>query len=109
MLVESFGGKVYHKHSDVLHLHSPAELCTYSVFAGHFNHDSLAFIPRRKLSIFTLVREPKQRLLSLYNFWRAHDPNAPGFHERMRLANDLDLETFYRSDEVVHRCDTWTQ
>ncbi len=107
MLVESFGGKVYHKHSDVLHLHSPAELCTYSVFAGHFNHDSLAFIPRRKLSIFTLVREPKQRLLSLYNFWRAHDTNAPGFHERMRLANDLDLETFYRSDEIVYRCDTW--
>jgi Domain of unknown function (DUF4214)/Sulfotransferase family len=108
MLAESFGAdNLYQEHGDVLHLHSPAELSTYSAFAGHFNYDSLAFIPRRKLSIFTFVREPKQRLLSLYHFWRAHDPSAPGFHDRMRLANDLDIETFYRCDEIARRRDTW--
>jgi hypothetical protein len=108
MLVEAFGGSnVYREHADVLHLHSPAELARYSVFAGHFNYDSLAFIPRRKLNVITLVREPKQRLLSLYSFWRAHEPDAPGFHERMRLANELDIETFYKSDQISHRRDTW--
>lgn len=108
MLVEAFGSSnVYREHADVLHLHSPAELSMYSLFAGHFNHDSLAFIPRRKLSIFTLVREPKQRLLSLYNFWRAHEPSAPGFHEPMKLANELDIETFYGCDEIAQRRDTW--
>jgi hypothetical protein len=106
--VDCFGDdQVYHEHSDMLHLHSPAELSTYGVFSGHFNYDSLAFIPRRKLSTFTLVREPKQRLLSLYNFWRAHDPGAPGFHERMKLANEMDIESFYQCDEIATRRDTW--
>lgn len=108
MLVDSFGARnVYREHADVLYLHCPAELSQYSVFAGHFNHDSLAFIPRRTLNIFTFVREPRERLISLYTFWRAHLPEAPGFHEMMRLANDLDIESFYRCDKLTSRCDTW--
>ena len=108
MLVESFGAKnVYREHADVLYLHSPAELSLYSMFAGHFNYDSLAFIPRRRLSIFTFVREPKQRLLSLYNFWRAHERTAPEFHRAMQFANELDIEAFCRCDEITSRQDMW--
>jgi len=108
MIVESFGAEsVYHEHDDSLFLHCPAELSMYSVFAGHFNYDSLAFIPRRKLNVFTFVREPTQRLVSLYNFWRAHDPSAPGFHDTMRLAQELDIETFYGCREIGRRGITW--
>jgi hypothetical protein len=77
------------------------------LFAGHFNHDSLAFIPRRRLHVFTFLRQPRRRLLSLYNFWRAHEPDAPRFHDAMQLANDLDVESFYRSPVIASRPDTW--
>jgi hypothetical protein len=108
MIVESFGAEsAYHEHDDSLHLHCPAELAQYSAFAGHFHHDSLAFIPRRTLNVFTVVREPIARLVSLYNFWRAHDPSAPGFHDSMRLARELDLETFYGCRDIGRRGVTW--
>jgi Domain of unknown function (DUF4214)/Sulfotransferase domain len=108
MIVESFGAEnVYHRHDDSLFLHCPAELSLYSVFAGHFNYDSLAFIPRRKLNVFTFVRDPRQRLVSLYNFWRAHDPSAPGFHDSMRLAQELDIETFYGCRDIGRRQSSW--
>ena len=108
MLLQSFGpARVYHEHNDSLHLHSPAELSLYSVFAGHFNHDSLAFIPRRELKAFAFVREPVERLLSLYHFWRSHDPSAPRFHETMKLAQELDIETYYASRGVAGSPSTW--
>jgi hypothetical protein len=108
MLLQSFGPEhVYNEHEDSLHLHSPAELSMYSVFAGHFNHDSLAFIPRRRLNVFMFVREPRQRLLSLYYFWRSHDPSSPRFNETMKLAQELSIETYYASRDVARSPSTW--
>jgi hypothetical protein len=108
MLLQSFGAaQVYNEHNDLLHLHSPAELSMYSVFAGHFNYDSLAFIPRRELKLFTFVREPMQRLLSLYHFWRSHDPSAPRFHESMKRAQELSIEAYYASSDVGRWPSTW--
>jgi hypothetical protein len=108
MIVESFGSEsVYHEHDDTLFLRCPAELSLYSVFAGHFNYDSLAFIPRRKLNVFTFVREPTQRLVSLYNFWRAHDPRGPGFSNSMRLAQEFEIETFYGRRDIGRGVSTW--
>jgi Fe-S cluster biosynthesis and repair protein YggX len=108
MITESFGVEnIYQEHDDTLHLHCPAELSMFSVFAGHFNYDSVAFIPRRKLNLFTFVREPAQRLVSLYSFWRAHDPTAPEFHDSMRLARELDIETFYGCREIGRGQSTW--
>ncbi len=108
MLVESYGAeKVYREHSDTLHLHCPAELSNYSVFAGHFNYDSLSFIPRRTLRLFTFVRNPKERLISLYTFWRAHEPNAPSYHIGMELANKYDIESFLNLREIARGSGTW--
>jgi hypothetical protein len=108
MLLQSFGpARVYNEHDDSLHLHSPAELSLYSVFAGHFNYDSLAFIQRRKLKPFAFVREPVERLLSLYHFWRSHDPSAPRFHESMKLAQELSIDTYYASRDVASSPSTW--
>lgn len=108
MLLESFGaGHIYNEHHDSLHLHSPAELSTYTVFAGHFNHDSLAFIPRRRLNLFTFVREPMQRLLSLYHFWRSHVPSAPHFNESMRLAHELPIEAYFTNGDLARSQAIW--
>ena len=75
---------------------------TYDVFAGHFNYDSLRFIPRRTLSIFTFVREPRQRLISLYQFLRAHESGHPNFVSEgtMELANRLLIEEFFENPEI---------
>lgn len=108
MLVETFGAElVYREHGDTLYLHSPAELSSYALFAGHFTHDSLRYIPRRKVNVFTFVRAPKERLLSLYNFWRAHETDAPAFHSGMRLAKQLGPGEFFRHAETLDSPETW--
>lgn len=89
--------EIYREHSDSLYLYSPAELNTFNVFAGHFNYDSLRYIPRRDLSIFTFVRDPKKRLISLYHFWRAHEPGHPSFHNGMALANEFPIDEFFEN------------
>lgn len=108
MLVDSFGAKrVYREHADTLYLRSPAELSGYTIFAGHFNHDSLSYIPKRKLNLFTFVREPKKRLISLYNFWRAHEAAAPSYHVGMQRASEHDIGAFFQLEEIVNRPDIW--
>ena len=98
MLAESFLREgVYREHEDTLHLRSPAELASYAVFAGHFNYDSLAYIPRKRLQLVTFVREPTQRLISLYRFWRMHEPSHPNFSGSVALANQLPLAQFLQS------------
>jgi len=104
MLREAFAPeKIYREYVDTLHLHSPAELSAYSVFAGHFNYDSLAFIPRRKISAITFVREPRKRLTSLYNFWRAHEPTHRSYSGGVVLANQLSMREFFLTPEIEDR------
>jgi hypothetical protein len=108
MLQEAFArDKIYREYLDTLHLHSPAELSTYSLFAGHFNYDSLAFIPRRKLSLITFVREPKKRLTSLYHFWRAHEPTHPNYSGGIVLANELPMADFFARAEIDQDWGVW--
>jgi hypothetical protein len=108
MLQEAFArDKIYREYVDTLHLHSPAELSAYSLFAGHFNYDSLAFIPRRKLNLVTFVREPKKRLTSLYNFWRAHQPAHPSYSGGIVLANELPMADFFARAEIDQDWGVW--
>jgi len=109
MLREAFAqDNIYREHLDTLHLHSPAELSTYSLFAGHFNYDSLAFIPpRRKLNLVTFVREPKKRLISLYHFWRAHEPTHPSYSGGIVLANELPMADFFSRAEFDQDWGVW--
>jgi len=97
----------YREHSDSLHLYSPAELNMFNAFAGHFNYDSLRYIPRKELSIITFVRNPKDRLVSLYHFWRAHEPGHPNFHEQMALANNMPMDAFFQKVGELYDYNTW--
>lgn len=98
MLVDTFGERqVYREHDDTLYRRSPAELAEYTVFAGHFDYTSVAFIPRRERRLFTFLREPRQRLLSQYRFLRAHEPGSPDFKGEMKIANRFEPEQFFRS------------
>ena len=108
MLADTFGNKnVYREHEDTLYLRSPAELSQYCVFAGHFNFDSLSYIPRRVKRLFAFVREPKQRLMSLYRFLRAHEPTAPVFKGGIEIANQLSADDFFQSILATSASATW--
>jgi hypothetical protein len=52
-----------------LHRYSAGELAGYRVFSGHFSLISCELIPGPK-RIFTMLRDPVERLISLYNFQR---------------------------------------
>jgi len=91
---------IFQEHADTLYKRSPSELSQYSIFGGHFNHDSLAFIPRKTLTLVSFVREPAKRLVSLYHFWRAHEPGHRSFGRAMQHANDLLIADFFEHPEV---------
>jgi hypothetical protein len=54
-----------------LHRYTPEELGRYRYFSGHFNFDQIRTIPG-PLFIVTVLRDPTERLLSSYYFWRRH-------------------------------------
>lgn len=108
MLRDSYGHEpIYGENADTLYKRSPGELSKYSVFSGHFNYDSLSYIPRRVLSTFTFVREPKKRLISHYYFLRAHEPGHTSYGDGIRLANELTIETFFEHERIRMRSGFW--
>ena len=108
MLVDTLGDRlVYREHADTLYLRSPAELAQYYAFAGHFNYDSVAYIPRLTKRLVTFLRDPQQRLISLYRFLRAHEASAPAFNCEMEIANSLDTAEFFRSVLVSFKSSFW--
>jgi hypothetical protein len=43
----------------------------YKFIAGHFPYSEIKTLPQRTWT-FTFLREPRARILSIYNFWRSH-------------------------------------
>jgi hypothetical protein len=82
---------------------SVAELGHYDFFAGHFDLDSVRYIPRRNISTIALFREPRSRLISWYRFHKSHPLDSNHAANRLVvLANKLTAEEFFESPEV--RC-----
>jgi hypothetical protein len=80
---------------------SVAELAHYDYFAGHFEFDSIRFIPRQNIRTIALFREPRSRLISLYRFLKSHPPHSEHASNRLiQLANQLTAEEFFESPEV---------
>jgi hypothetical protein len=107
MLMNSFPDRVFTEHGDTLVNKSLQELQNYSVLAGHFNFDSVNSLPISNISMFTFVRNPNNRLVSQYNFWRAHLPSAPSWHRGMELAHALEMDVFWNHEEIAHSTDHW--
>lgn len=54
-----------------LQAYSPKDLRRWRFFSGHFDTDAIKLIPR-PLFIVTVLRDPIERLLSHYHFWKRH-------------------------------------
>lgn len=51
--------------------YTPDELDQFQFFSGHFTYSMIEKIPGKKF-VFTCLRNPKDRIVSLYYFWRRH-------------------------------------
>lgn len=72
-----------------------AELARYRVVMGHFTITDARHVPAPR-KIFTVLREPRERLVSLYHFMHRHRAEVveqKGM-ERSRIARDCTLEQF---------------
>jgi hypothetical protein len=58
-----------------LNQYSPEQLEKWRFFSGHFNADEIRRIPG-PLFVVTILRNPIERLLSNYYFWKRHRPES---------------------------------
>ncbi len=76
------------------------ELSDYTLFAGHFNLAWCRCIPG-DVSVITMLREPKARLVSLFSFWKAHRPDPDrDLFDLLRIARDSTAEQFFAHPRV---------
>lgn len=82
------------------------EIAAYRYFSGHFDWASCQLLPGRRKRIITMLREPKARLVSLYWFQRAHQPDviaAEGL-DLAELAQRHDIVEFFSQPQVRAHC-----
>lgn len=53
----------------------PERMARYRYFSGHFNFDELHLIPGPRY-VVTVLRDPIERILSTYYFWKRHKPEV---------------------------------
>ena len=72
------------------------------VFSGHFDFYSTSFIPDPKL-IISVLRDPIDRLVSLYNFHRAHGNTIIEQNniQHARWANDHDIDSYFANPIIT--------
>lgn len=84
-----------------LHEYSPEALAGYRFFSGHFRFDQFRSIPRPRFLV-TVLRDPVERVLSLFEYWRSFRPSVIAEHDLLgpRLARERGLLGFLRSEEI---------
>ncbi len=75
----------------------PTEIAASRLFSGHYRFEHLALLPSPRLSV-TVLREPRERLYSLYHHWRRHWADQPSEARGLRHARELPLADFLRSE-----------
>lgn len=102
LLLSAFAeGEVCPERFNGLKNHPAGCLAEYRFFSGHYDLASCQLIPGEK-RIITFLREPVARLVSLYNFLRAHRPDVVSRNdwELARLAAHLDSTEFFSHPAV---------
>jgi hypothetical protein len=81
-----------------------ADLARYRVVMGHFSIADARHVPQPR-RIFTVLRDPRERLLSFYHFLHRHRAEVIDQRgmERARVARDSTLEQFLANPEPMVR------
>ncbi len=74
---------------------------TYDLFSCHIDYDTALRIPRASKQLVALFREPTERLISQYRFWRSHPVSGSSAkYDPSRLAKELSPEEFFNHQYV---------
>jgi Sulfotransferase family len=74
---------------------------TYDFFSCHIDFDTALRIPRASKRLVALFREPVERLISQYRFWKSHPVStSSGEYDPSRLAKELGPEDFFDHPQV---------
>jgi hypothetical protein len=88
-------------HWNQLHQLPAAVLGQFDYFSGHFDHSSVRLIPRDRVNIVAMFRQPRARLISWYRALRTYPASGEFSGDRnVALANSLDAEQFFESEPV---------
>ena len=84
------------------------ELSRFELFSGHFDMSDCRNIPGRHVSVVTRLREPKARLLSLYNFYKAHRlGSVPDPRSLLTITHETSAKEFFSHPRVVRHPDIY--
>jgi hypothetical protein len=102
----SLNGALFHAHERA-HRTVPLEylLDRYSVVAGHFTFAQLSPAILQNTFLFTVLREPVDRAVSLYYFYRAQSTSSD-LDPRVATAKALDLPAFV--ERLPKRISPWS-
>ena len=79
----------------------PAYYMKYEYLIGHFDYDLAYYLlPNREKKFYTILRNPIDRLISKYLFFKSHDPNIFQDVIEVQLADQLDIVSFFKSENV---------
>lgn len=102
--------EVFPDRFNTLRNHSKEHLSKYKYFSGHYDMDGIERIPGNKF-IFTFLRDPVERVLSLYYFWRSitHTHIEKFNLGGPRVAKRLNLLDFlrYKKDGIPANIDNY--
>ena len=87
-------------HKNYLHNYTLYELNQLSYLSGHFSYEEAMAMPRAEKKIVTVLRDPIERLISLYRFYRAHPVGSLG-SDLLPLAREMNIKDFYRHPTVL--------
>ena len=81
---------------------SPEELEKFRLFRGHLNYNFHKRLNNKPITI-TMLREPIDRVVSLYYFWRNEASKEPGETPwDVQIAVDKDFEEFLADERLRH-------
>lgn len=87
---------------------SPNELARYRLFRGHYDYHINRFFPK-PLVFTTMLREPIERVISLYEFWKRDVERGGGVGDRRERSDDLRRASLEGLEGFVCHSDPWVR
>lgn len=102
MLSQWFGPMNMHpERNNDIYRYSAANLASSRVFSGHFDFYATTLMPGPK-KLISFLRDPAERLVSLYNFHRAHTRKIIERDNLLlpRWANKYDIDAYFAHPDI---------